>query len=273
MRQGIFLFVVVLCGLYAGAVAAFEFKDLWLRADQQFENGDYQAARESFSLDQSDRGLYNTATTAALAGDHQQAIDTLEELLERNPEHADAKHNLDVLKQLQNQQQQDQGDDQQNESDQQQSGDEQSESGQQSEQQSEQDQSGGQSEGAENDSDEAQQSSGSDGELAADADDVAGSEDTEQDNAAGDADQTDGEENAATHGGEQTDQSPDDQEAEDQQPAMVPAEPSEETDENDQATEQWLRRIPDDPSQLLRNKIRLNHMIEHKDVQDMREPW
>ena len=43
--------------------------------------------------------------------------------------------------------------------------------------------------------------------------------------------------------------------------------------EDDQATEQWLRRIPDDGSQLLRNKIRLNHLIDYPDVQDMQEPW
>ena len=43
--------------------------------------------------------------------------------------------------------------------------------------------------------------------------------------------------------------------------------------ESEQATEQWMRRIPDDPSQLLRNKIKLNHMIQHENVTDLPEPW
>ena len=56
-----------------------------------------------------------------------------------------------------------------------------------------------------------------------------------------------------------------------EQQVTVPAQES--LTEDQQATEQWLRLIPDDPSQLLRNKIKLNHMLEHSEVRDTKEPW
>ena len=40
---------------------------------------------------------------------------------------------------------------------------------------------------------------------------------------------------------------------------QVPAEQSEEQTEEERATEQWLRRIPDDPSGLLKRKFRYQY--------------
>jgi len=43
--------------------------------------------------------------------------------------------------------------------------------------------------------------------------------------------------------------------------------------ESQQATEQWLRQIPDDPSGLLRRKLQQSHRNDYPSVQDLREPW
>ena len=43
--------------------------------------------------------------------------------------------------------------------------------------------------------------------------------------------------------------------------------------EGEQATEQLLRRIPDDPAGLLRRKLEQSHRSEYPEVRDAREPW
>ena len=43
--------------------------------------------------------------------------------------------------------------------------------------------------------------------------------------------------------------------------------------ESEQATEQWLRRIPDDPAGLLRRKLEQSHRIEYPEVRNAQEPW
>ncbi|NVK29690.1 MAG: hypothetical protein HWE20_01710 [Gammaproteobacteria bacterium] len=64
----------------------------------RFETGDYQAAIEAFDQDDSDTAAYNAATSRAFAGDVEGAIAGYEALLALQPEHMDAKHNLEVLK-------------------------------------------------------------------------------------------------------------------------------------------------------------------------------
>ena len=43
--------------------------------------------------------------------------------------------------------------------------------------------------------------------------------------------------------------------------------------EQQQATEQWLRQIPDDPAGLLRNKLLQSHQLEYPGVQSSEERW
>jgi Ca-activated chloride channel family protein len=43
--------------------------------------------------------------------------------------------------------------------------------------------------------------------------------------------------------------------------------------ESEQATEQLLRRIPDDPAGLLRRKLEQSHRSEYPEVRDADEPW
>jgi len=43
--------------------------------------------------------------------------------------------------------------------------------------------------------------------------------------------------------------------------------------EQQQATEQWLRQIPDDPAGLLQRKLQNRHMTDYPEVRDSAKPW
>ncbi|OEE65047.1 hypothetical protein A1OS_15160 [Enterovibrio norvegicus] len=117
----------------------------------QYKNGDYQGAIETLSALDDPTSRYNLGNAYAQAGELEKAQETFESVLKSDPDNADAKKNLDVVKQAleQKQQQQKNQDSSGQQSDQSQS--EQSQSDQQQgdqqqgdESQSSQDQSGGQ---------------------------------------------------------------------------------------------------------------------------------
>ena len=242
------------------------FKNSQWQGVSQYRAGSYEDAMQSFGLSDDATAHYNVGTAAAQAGDYNQAVKSLETALSLAPDDKRIAENLDIARKLKDLAEQ--GEQAQNESDnpedQQQEGEESQEQQEQSGDQSDQ-QSGDQS------SDESQ----SEGEDSAEqaGDEQNGEPQSEQ-----------GELNADE--AEQQNDNPSDPELEElrQQLQQQQAESdAQETDnqavadssvsEDDQATEQWLRRIPDDASQLLRNKIRLNHLIEYPDVRDMEESW
>lgn len=239
--------------------AASLFEDPQWRGVSQYRAGKYQQAMDDFStLDES--GLFNHGTAAARAGDYGKAVESLEAAAKLAPDNEDIKHNLEIAKKLKelsdNQEEQPQEGDEQSNQDESDSDEEQQEEQDQesNEQQSESQQ---QQPGEEpSDSDQQSESENNDeqngGELSSDPSDSESDESQELDFS-----DLENEESDPT----------DEQEAQ----SSMAADTS--VSEDDQATEQWLRRIPDDPSQLLRNKIRLNHMIEYPDVNHMQEPW
>jgi len=265
------------------------FKDSGWRGISHYRSGNFAEAQREFSNASDNESRYNEGTAAARAGDYQTAVEKLQQAADANPNHEDALHNLEIVKQLLDNQQQ--SSDQNQDSDQDQQNDAQEgndtaaeksgqdgETGdQQSQQNGEQGQQGddSQSSQGEQDSSESQQSDG-DGELSASAE-AANQSATEEE-----APEDDSEPGARQEGQQQTDpsdqtekqggtaeQSGGAQNAE-ANPTDAQTQPM---SESEQATEQWMRRIPDDPSQLLRNKIKLNHMIQHENVTDLPEPW
>ncbi|PLW67186.1 VWA domain-containing protein [Pseudohalioglobus lutimaris] len=240
--------------------------DLWLTRDQQgqralqqedneaaaqlFESdawagtaayraGDYETAEQRFADGDSADAWYNRGNALARAGQLDEAIAAYRESLQREPGRSDAEENLQLIEQLKQQQQQqdqqgDQGEDQQN-----------------------QEQQDGQ-EGSENqDSTESGEQQDSPSEPG-------------QQNQRG----TEPPQNTGEETGTEREQNPEQAEREDQdeQQAQQSAElepgdeqvPTGETlnaqaqqadAEKDQAMEQWLRRVPDDPSGLLRQKF------------------
>ena len=242
------------------------FKNSQWQGVSQYRAGSYEDAMQSFGLSDDATAHYNVGTAAAQAGDYNQAVKSLETALSLAPDDKRIAENLDIARKLKDLAEQ--GEQAQNESDnpedQQQEGEESQEQQEQSGDQSDQ-QSGDQS------SDESQ----SEGEDSAEqaGDEQNGEPQSEQ-----------GELNADE--AEQQNDNPSDPELEelrqqlqqqqaesDAQETVNQAVADSSVSEDDQATEQWLRRIPDDASQLLRNKIRLNHLIEYPDVRDMEESW
>ncbi len=90
-------------GDYETASQKFE-DDKWL-ASSYYKLGDYPRAYELFSKDKSVTGLYNQGNALAKGGKIGEAIKKYEEVLKLQPNHEDAKFNLEYLKKQQDQQQ------------------------------------------------------------------------------------------------------------------------------------------------------------------------
>jgi Ca-activated chloride channel family protein len=186
-----------------------------------YQGGEYDTAAEAFARADDADGWYNRGNALARAGQLDPAIEAYKESLQRAPDREDARENLALLEQLkqereQNQEQQQSQDQQQN---QQQSQDQQQDQQQSQEQQQNQEQQQGQ-EPQQQDQNQQQET---------------GQEEEAQQQPA--AEREDSQDEAASE-------------------AMQQAAADPQTQERDQAMEQWLRRVPDDPSGLLREKFR-----------------
>jgi Ca-activated chloride channel family protein len=115
-------------GAATEAVDLFEDPD-W-RAVAQYRAQDYAQSARAFAERDDARSLYNLGNAMARQGEFESAIDAYEQVLEIDPDNEDAEYNRDLLKQIQEQQQEQQNQgDQQEPSDQQGDG-EQSDEGQ-----------------------------------------------------------------------------------------------------------------------------------------------
>ena len=249
---------------------AASWEDLWLNKDQQaekaleagkpgdaaalFENpdwqavadyrvGDYAGSAKVFAENSDTRNLYNLANAMAFQGELDSAIDSYEQVLEIEPDNEDASYNLELVKSLKDQQEQEQ----QNQGDDQQSTQNPGGEGEESDSENQSDQQGEEGE------------SQSEGEPQ-EGDPSASEEMSEEDMQALQEELQKAAEEAAEKGG--------------QPQQMSEAELAElrQQQEQDQAMEQWLRRIPDDPGGLLRRKFR--HQYQRSGVdQDGNSVW
>ncbi len=243
--------------------------DLWLNKDQQavkqleagnagdaaalFENpdwqavadyraGDYAGSAKVFAENSDTRNLYNLANAMAFQGELDSAIDTYEQVLEIEPDNEDAAYNLELVKSLKDQQEQEQ----QNQGDDQQSTENPGGEGEQSDSENQPDQQG--EEGESQSDSESQEGDPSDSEEMNEDDMKALQEELQR-------------------------------AAEEAEPGEKPQQMSEaelaelrQQQEQEQAMEQWLRRIPDDPGGLLRRKFRHQYQRSGKD-QDGNSVW
>lgn len=264
-RRGYILALALVLLPPPDAAYALDWEDLWLRKDQQGQKametedyaaaaelfadpawkaaaqhraGDYQAAVDTLEQLGDAESNYNTGNALARLGRYHEAIAAYDRTLAEQPDHADAIFNRELLeKELERQQQQQQGQDRQPDQQQQQQGqDQQQQQGQERQQDRQQGQDQQDTGRRQGEQPQAQQPE--------ELDSPAGDEAHEQE----EREQAQPRE-AREQGGQQ------DREA-DQQPA---ARDDLKTAEEHQATEQWLRRIPDDPSGLLRRKFRYQY--------------
>ena len=224
-------------GEAANAVELFENPD-W-RAVAQYRADDYVESAAAFAENEDTRSLYNLGNALARQGELESAIDAYEQVLEIDPDDADAEYNRDLLAQLLEQQQQEQ-------EQQQESSDQQGE-GEQSESDSESDES---SEGESDSEGEPQEGDSQRDEEEASQEDLDALQEELQ-RAAEEAQQN--EEMA-------------------QQLTDEELEALRREQEQQQAMEQWLRRIPNDPGGLLRRKFRYQYQKTGKD-QDGNNTW
>ena len=220
--------------------AAGLFKDPDWVGTASYQGGDYEAAREAFSTNDNADGWYNRGNALAREGKLEQAIEAYRESLARMPEQADAEENIALLEQLQQQQQQQSGEGEQDqEQDQEQNqGSQQQDDGQQQRQEQNQDQ------GQSQDDRQQQQSQG-------DQQQRDSNQQSQQDQ------QQPGEQEKSAHQEQESPAEAGEQpQSESKQAQAQHAQADPEQQERDQAMEQWLRRVPDDPSGLLREKFR-----------------
>ncbi|MDX2413063.1 MAG: VWA domain-containing protein [Woeseiaceae bacterium] len=224
-------------GEAADAVELFESPD-WL-AVAQYRAQDYAESAAAFAENEDTQSLYNLGNALARQGELESAIDAYEQVLEIDPDDADAEYNRDLLAQLLEQQQQEQ--EQQQESSDQQGEGEQSESDGESQESSD---SESDSEGEPQESD---------------------SQRDEQEASQEDLDALQEELQRAAEEAQQNEEMP-------QQLTQEELEALRREQEQQQAMEQWLRRIPNDPGGLLRRKFRYQYQKTGKD-QDGNNTW
>jgi len=223
--------------------AAALFEDAEWQAVAQYRAGDYRESARNFAELEDTRSLYNLGNALARQGEFESAIDAYDEVLEIDPEHADAKYNRDLLEQVQQQQQEQQQEGDQQSSDQQGEGEQSDSSGDSEQQNSDQ--------SAQSDSDQNGDSSQRDDEEPSQEDLEALQEELQR--AA----------EEARRNQEQVAQ---------QQLTAEELEALRREQEQQEAMEQWLRRIPNDPGGLLRRKFRYQYQKSGRD-QDGNNTW
>ncbi len=221
--------------------AARLFKNKEWKASAYFKAEQYEQALEQYKTLDSADAYYNRGNTLAKMGKIEEAIKAYNKALEKDPEHEDAIYNKKQLQQQQKQQQNKKGEN--SEDNKKQSDDKQSQDSsdqQKSSDNQQQDQSGQQQ-----DSDDRE------------------NQDKQQENSQDNNQQQDKEQQAKQNKTEKTDK---------EKSQRQQAEEAQQPDLSEQATEQWLRRIPDDPGGLLRNKFKyLYQRQNHKE--DEVQPW
>lgn len=292
-RRGYLIALIILITPFPDTAQAFEWDSLWLRADQrgkreldagnaqvaaemfkdprwkgaaQYKAGDFQATVESLETVEDIEAAYNKGNALARLGKYEEAIANYDKVLEQLPEHEDAKHNKALLEEeLKQQQQQNQQQQSQQDKDKEQEKSEQ-EQQQQGEDGQPQDQQGEQSE-QEKDQQQQEQQQGKEQDQGSnqEQDQEKQQEMTPEEKQKQETEQAQAEQAKPQPKGSE-------EEAKEQQ-EQVAAASSDEENEEKQATEQWLRRIPDDPAGLLRRKFRYQYQQRQNQQSAEEKTW
>lgn len=232
--------------------------DEWKNA-AHYKNGDYQKALDNYSAkseeNMSAQDFYNQGNAYAQLGKYDNAIASYDKALSYLPKMKDALHNKQLLEQMQNQQGE--------------NGE--SQDGQQGEQgkKGEQNQDGQQGDSSQKSQDGQQ----SQGEEPADIQEQLNRQQEQQQNQQGSTSTSTQqlEDSGSDSDGNQGSDTVTQQQEEDNTSSVSRMSPEDLEagledlkSEEKQALEQWLRRIPDDPAGLLRNKFRYQYQLERQ---------
>lgn len=254
-------------GDYQRAAEQFERSD-WQGA-ALYQAGNYPEAAAAFKAQGGADGLYNAGNAELLAGNADAAIENFEASLELNPDNEKAKQNLSLAKALKEQQEQQQKDGQQSDEQQEGDSDQQDQQGQNSSQQND-DQQGQQQEGQQGEQDSQSPSQNSDeqassaGEAQNDAQ-QAQTTSSQASDASAEAMQAGEEDADASSSRAVAEQASSASGAQGQTAAVLDGE-SEEMTEEEQRLEAALRKVPDDPSGLLRAKFNYEYRKRQQEL-------
>lgn len=221
--------------------AAALFDDRGWQAAANYRANDYEAVLESLPETAAPDGNYNKGNALARLGRFDEAIAAYDAAIGANPDHDDAKHNKALIEELLAEQQENQ--------------DSSSDSSDEDQEQDQSGQSGGDQAG------EQTSDTPSDSESSDSAEQQPGEQ--EQDAANSSAEES-SEAPAPEEEAEETaqEQEINEQNADAQSAEQASAQANSNM-ENEQATEQWLRQIPDDPGGLLRRKFEYEYQKKY----------
>lgn len=283
-RRGVLLSFIIIpfLGFTPSETYAYEWKDLWLTKDQQaqqelkkgdakkaaeqfqspdwkasalYKSGDYAAAANEFSKNTTATGHYNRGNALAKSGKLQDALKAYDEALKLDPTLNDAKANRETVEKLlkdqeKNKQDKNQDSDQQNKD--QQNKNDQNNQKDENKQDSSDKQSNGSSS---NDTNEDNQSKDGKGSSSASNQQQSNDQRSGSSNSSSASQPSaQGQSSSASSTAQQSGQM--NSSSSSSQPSSPPKEKVDLSNEQQQALEQWLRRVPDDPGGLLRNKFR-----------------
>lgn len=246
--------------------AAQQFDNAQWQGSAHYKAGNYQEALDAFkSGEQANtaNALYNQGNALAQMQQYDQAINSYEAALSKNPELQDAKDNIAKIKQRQKEQEQKQQQDEQSNNDQAQDKDNKDKDQQQDAQSKDQQAQDQQNQQAPEDSQEQQKNSESESQKS----------DKEQEKKSKDAskEQKDQEAEQKLKSAEQAEN--ENKQGEEKTAAQIAAE--QQAKETDQKHQQLLNKVTDDPYLLLRNKMQLEYQKRKQDSysQGVKKKW
>ena len=271
--------------------AASLFEDENWQAAAEYKNGNFQSVEDLYKNGSDTQSLFNLGNTLVQQRKYEQALDAYNQVLNSDPDHGFAKKNKEITEKLiehqkQNQQNQNGEDGQENgePSDTQQNQDAQNNSespeandGDQNDQNSEQSQeNANQSDGNQNqepseqDADSSNSSEGqqqeSDSEASSSTQNEEQAADPEQQNALDRHYEKNDNDEKKEHEESQNVASEEEQPGEGEQQMITDFDSRDERpSEEAQALEQWLRKVPDDPGRLMRNKFAQQYRQKQRD--------
>ncbi|RDH81595.1 MAG: hypothetical protein DIZ80_16110 [endosymbiont of Galathealinum brachiosum] len=222
----------------------------------QYKAGEYQQSADLLkNIDTADAN-YNRGNALAKTGNLQAAIKAYDRTLEIDSQHEDAKFNKQLLKKAQ-----------QDKKDQEKNSDEDKRDDQNSDSKDKQDQneSGEQSENQDSSQNDSQNDSQENSQQQSEKDDKNNKSDSENKQKNNEEKESEAEQKEAS-------ESENDQKNKEENQASQPLTESEDTpDLEKQQTQQWLKKIPDDPGGLLRRKFKYQYSREQN--QNEKNPW
>lgn len=226
------------------ASAAKQFVDPQWKAYAEYQNGQHAEAAQHFSQSDSTTAKYNLGNAQARAGDLEGALASYKQALEKKPDFSDAKFNSDLVEQLLKQKQQDAKNGQQ-----------------QGQDQTQQDKQQNQDPNQQNQEQRGQKQSMSDQGQSQKSQEQQNTPEKQDDNdrqESPEEEKSDSGQEAYKEKENQEENTSDPRKLDDKDQAKENATKDDKgayDSEKQQATEQWLRKVPDDPGGLLKNKF------------------